>query len=120
MAREGHHLGDDPRSIFVGLSGVEGSVCLVKQAHSSEDRDHQAAMRKIDIHRPIQWEGLGRGKQGLIGLQAVMCRRVGEASNEFVDVPNTLNGSQGGPIPNEQYDKPHASGNKAIYAYPLP
>ena len=99
MARERYHLGDDPRSVFGGLRGVERSVRLVKQAHGSEDSDHQAAMRMIDVHRPIQWEGFGRGKQGLIGLQAVVWRRIREAPNEFVDVPDTLNGSQGSSVP---------------------
>ena len=48
-----------------------------------------------------------------------MRRGVGEASNEFVDVPNTLNGSQGTSVPNEQRDKLHVDGNGAIYAHPV-
>ena len=38
---------------------IERSIGFFEQAHAGEDGDDQAAMRKIDVHRPIQWEGLG-------------------------------------------------------------
>ena len=38
---------------------IERSVGLVEQAHAGEDSNDQAVMREIDVHRPIQREGLG-------------------------------------------------------------
>ena len=101
MARKGHHLGGDPRPVFGYPRGVERSVGLVEQAHGGKDGNNQVVMGEIDIHRPIEWEGLGGRKQGTVGLQTVVRGGIREASDEFVDVSDALNDSQRNPISNE-------------------
>ena len=47
-----------------------------------------------------------------------MYRGICETPDEFVDVPDALNRSQGAPIPDEQCDELHVSGDGAIYTHP--
>lgn len=101
MTREGDHLGGDPRPILDDPREIKGSVCLVEEADGGKDGNDQVVMREIDIHGPVERKGLGGGKQGAVGLEAVVCGGIGEAGNEFVDVPDALNGSQGAAIPDE-------------------
>ena len=102
MAGEWHHLGGYPCPVLDDLRGVEGPVGLVEQAHGGKYGNDQVVVREIDVHRPVQREGLWRRKQGTVGLQAVVCGRICETADEFVDVPDALNGSQRAPIPDEK------------------
>lgn len=68
MSRERHQLGGDPRPVLGDLRGVEGSTGLIKEAHGGKDGNHQVVVREIDIHRSVEWEGVGGREQGAISL----------------------------------------------------
>ena len=68
MTRERDHLGGDPCPVLGDPRGIQGSVCLVEEAHGGKDVNDQVVMREIDVHRPTEWEGFGGEKKGTVGL----------------------------------------------------
>ena len=89
---EGYQVARYPSSFWVRLHRIQG-FGLIEQTYSSVDSDQLVIVREVGVDRMVERERNGRGIQASICLGVVANRRSRKACQEFIDIPNPLDGA---------------------------